>query len=227
MSPLSDLILVPTPLERDRLLPSLSEQLLQLDCALQLCGFGAITAAARAAALIARYRPQRVMLIGIAGSFDLDRAPLGSALRFEQVACDGIGIGSGDEFVSARQLGWLQFNGDDAQPEIGDRVTLNSTFVPGVASAAGLLLTCCAASANPEQARHRHAVFPEAIAEDMEGFGVAVACALAGIPLQIVRGISNRVGERDTRAWQFDSALNSAADLALGLMPRAWLPSTS
>ncbi len=40
--------------------------------AFQLCGFGPIAAAARAGALIARYKPERVLLVGIAGSFDTE-----------------------------------------------------------------------------------------------------------------------------------------------------------
>jgi futalosine hydrolase len=222
----SDLILVPTVLERERLVPRLAQESADSDYAFQLCGFGAIAAAARAAALIARYRPSRVLLIGIAGSYDLEQVPLGSAVRFDQVACHGIGLGSGPHFVSATQLGWQQFSGGDAQPEIGDLITLDSTFVPGVSSA-GMLLTCCAASADTVDARERRSRFPEAVAEDMEGYGVALACSLAGVPLQIVRGISNQVGDRDPRRWQIDRALHAAADMALVLMPRAWLPDST
>ncbi len=223
---MSDLILVPTVLERERLAPRLAEESPDSDYAFQLCGFGAIAAAARAAALIARYRPSRVLLIGIAGSYDLEKVPIGSAVHFDQVACHGIGVGSGTHFVSAAQLGWQQFSGGDVQPEIGDLITLDSTFVPGVRSA-GMLLTCCAASADTVDAMERRSRFPDAVAEDMEGYGVALACSLAGVPLQIVRGISNQVGDRDPRRWQIDQALHAAADMALLLMPRAWLPDSS
>ena len=48
----------------------------------------------------------------------------------------------------------------------------------------------------------------------MEGFGVALACALAGVPLCIVRGASNRVGERDPSTWRIDEAIDSARALA-------------
>ena len=207
-------------------MPRLAEQSRDGDYALQLCGFGAIAAAARAGSLIARYRPQRVLLIGIAGSYETSSIPIGSAVRFGQVACYGIGVGVGDQFVAASGLGWQQFSGGDAQPELGDLITLDSTFVSGVRSA-GLLLSCCAASSNREEAEQRLRLFPEAVAEDMEGFGVAMACALAGIPLQIVRGISNQVGDRDPQHWHIDAAVSAAADLALRLMPRVWLPSSA
>ena len=189
----------------------------------QLCGFGPIAAAARAGALIARYHPERVLLIGIAGSFDTDRHPVGTACRFDKVTCFGVGVGSGPNHQSAFDLGWQQFSGADAKPEIGDAVTLDSTFVPGV-TCAGTLLTCCSSSADLEEANEHRRLFPDAVAEDMEGFSVAMACSLARVPLQIVRGISNRVGDRDHTHWQINDALTAAAKMARRLLPRAWMP---
>ena len=55
--------------------------------------------------------------------------------------------------------------------------------------------------------------YPDAVAEDMEGFGVAVACYFGGVPLQIIRGISNRAGDRDKRNWDIDGALHAAGEL--------------
>jgi futalosine hydrolase len=222
--PLSDLILVPTPREMEtiRLLLSGDDDRL----AFQLCGFGPIAAAARAGALIARYKPERVLLVGIAGSFDTEKNPLGTACRFDEVTCFGIGVGSGINHQSAYELGWQQFSGGDAQPEIGDVVRLDSTFVQGV-TCAGKLLTCCSASANLDEASEHHRLFPDAVAEDMEGFAVAMACSLARVPLQIVRGISNRVGDRDHANWRIDDALAAAAKMASRLMHRAWMPMQS
>ena len=220
-SPLSDLILVPTSREMETVRQLLSRD--DKDLAFQLCGFGPIAAAARAGALIARYKPERVLLIGIAGSFDTERCPLGTACRFDQVTCLGIGVGSGVNHQSAYELGWQQFSGGDVKPEIGDIITLDSSFVEGV-PCAGKLLTCCSASANLDEASQRHRLFPDAVAEDMEGFAVAMACSLARVPLQIVRGISNCVGDRDHSTWLIDDALAAAAKMARRLMPRAWMP---
>lgn len=166
------------------------------------------------------------MLIGIAGSLDTQQRPVGTACRFDQVACYGIGVGSGTDHKSAHDIGWQQFNADDAQPEIGDVITLDSTFVEGLPSA-NKLLTCCSASANAAEADGRRQLFPDAVAEDMEGFAVAMSCVLAGVPLQIVRGISNEVGDRRLKNWHVDEALEAAAALATRLMPRAWMPSQS
>ena len=223
---MTDLILVPTADEQQTLAPILEAQGATAGWAFQLCGFGPIAAAARTASLVARYRPQRVLLIGVAGSFDVNNYPLGSACRFDQVACYGVGIGSGEQYRGAGSVGWQQFSGGDARPKIGDVIPLMSTFVRNV-PCHGQLLTSCAASASQQDVQRRKQHFPEAVAEDMEGFGVALACTLAGVPLQIVRGISNEVGDRDRQSWRIEEALHSAAELAMRVIPWRWIPSES
>jgi futalosine hydrolase len=79
-------------------------------------------------------------------------------------------------------------------------------------------LTACAASADRRQAGWRRELYPDAIAEDMEGFGVATACAIAGVPLRIVRGISNEVGDRAHDRWCIPAALESARRRVLDLL---------
>ncbi len=194
---MTDLILVPTQRELDTIRPLLTGQVPDRECAFQLCGFGPIAAAARAGALIARYKPERVVFIGIAGRY-VDRLRLGSAYRFESVACDGVGVARGQSFRSAGELGWYQFSGDDTEPRVGDTMRLDASYIDGIPSA-GLLLTCCAASASQQEAEWRLSRFDDAVAEDMEGFAVALACSLSRVPLQIIRGISNHVGDRDHR----------------------------
>ena len=49
----------------------------------------------------------------------------------------------------------------------------------------------------------------------MEGFSVAVACQFAGIPLKVVRGISNIAGDRDKGRWRIKDAMDAAATLML------------
>ena len=73
-------------------------------------------------------------------------------------------------------------------------------------------------SAQRQQAAQRQLRYPEAVAEEMEGFGVAMACRLAGVPLRIVRGISNHAGNRNLAEWQIEEALAAAAELASELI---------
>jgi futalosine hydrolase len=223
------LVLVPTPFERQRLMTALREHgSVDADLASpMLCGFGPIAAAARTAGLIAQQPPDHVLLIGIAGTFDPAELPVGTACQFTDVACHGIGVGSGPSFLSAWQMGWPQFVGQPfaGQPlarmggeaVLGDCLSLQTIDVPDVRTA-GLLVTCCAASADERDANERRQRFPDAMAEDMEGFGVAMACAMAGVPLCIVRGISNRVGDRDRGNWRVDAAIAAAADMTIRLV---------
>ena len=85
------------------------------------------------------------------------------------------------------------------------------------------LLTVCSATATEAVACERRDLFPGAVAEDMEGFAVALACRLAGVPLAIVRGISNAVGDRRFERWQMPEAMDAAYLVAADLLQRpAW-----
>lgn len=211
------LVLVPTDAERRRLAPMLASGLGDGD-RLALCGFGVVAAAARTAGLVAEHAPDRVLLVGIAGRFD-DALAIGAAYRFDRVACHGIGAGSGEAFQPAAAIGWPQWPGDPATPDtaIGDVIDLPAA-TGGSTPAGGLLLSACAASATAEDVVARRALCPAATAEDMEGFGVALACRLHGVPLAIIRGISNDAGDRDHARWQVTAALDAAAAVALRVL---------
>jgi len=208
------LVLIPTDLERRQLAERLADVLDASD-GVELCGFGPVAAAARTAGLLATLQPRRVVLIGIAGAITAE-AVVGEAASFSAVACDGIGAGQGAGFVPAGSMGWPQGPGDPPQPgkEIGDQLScgLNADSV------GPLLLTVCAASASAAEVSQRQRLFPSAIAEDMEGFGVAVACRMAGVPLGIVRGFSNRAGDRDVANWKITAAIEAAAACACQLL---------
>jgi futalosine hydrolase len=221
------LILVPTPTELRRI-----EDHGGFDSALgsiALCGFGPIAAAARAAELVQRLRPERVVLVGIAGTFDAERLPIGNAVEFDAVAIEGIGAGEGESLVGPTALGFPQWpgRGGGGDEPIHDRIVLAAGVASGLDARAvrdparsALLLTTCAASDSPAQAALRRRRFPDALAEDMEGFAVALACSLAGVPCHIVRGVSNVVGDRDPARWRIPAALGAARSCAVALLAR-------
>ncbi len=182
-----------------------------------LCGFGPIAAAARAAELLAIHKPARVLLLGIAGAYDVETHPVGSAFEFGEVAVEGIGVGEGAELIAPPALGFPQWPGslDGARHPIFDRIKL---AVAEPQPRGNLLLTTCAASASPAQAALRRERFPDAVAEDMEGFAVATACSLANVPLRIVRGVSNLVGDRAPQHWRIPAALDAARRRAIQLL---------
>ena len=226
------LILFPTDMER-RLAGTLvgpgGDATAEDFVAVRLCGFGIAAAAARTAHLVATLAPGRVILVGIAGGFSVANAslpssaplPLGSAACFESVACHGIGVGSAAGFTSAEALGWPQWPGDPPDPTsaVGDVI---SCAVPASdLPRAGLLLTAAAASADADEAAIRRRLHPAAVAEDMEGYAVALACRLAGVPCTIVRGISNTVGDREQSRWQTAAAITAAAAIVRRIISEA------
>ena len=212
------LVLVPTESER-RIIEPVMRAGDGGSFRLELCGFGPVVAAARTARLIAEHGPDHLLLVGIAGRFT-DRLAIGQAYAFERVACHGIGAGSGDAFVPAETLGWPQWPGDQSDPatRIADEISCTSGRLPAAAPQAGLLLSACAASVGEADVRSRLRLFPDAAAEDMEGFAVAAACRLTDVPLDIVRGISNTAGDRDMSRWQIEAACRAAAELAAMLL---------
>jgi futalosine hydrolase len=168
-----------------------------------LCGFGPIAAAARAARLFERLTPARALLVGAAGSYDTARLPPGAARCFARVVQDG---------VVARALGFRQLDAGDGAPK-REEESLALALPRGAAHAhAALLVTVGAPGEDVAARRARH---PDALAEDMEGFAVALAAREALVPLAIVRGISNAVGERDRARWDLPAALAAARALAL------------
>lgn len=205
------LLLIPTAKERTGLLSvaELRNVISLSGTVVELCGFGPIAAAARTAQLLAGGDYRRVVLAGIAGSY-CGSLPIGSAFLPQQVGCWGVGAGSGAAFRIAPAIGFSQLSTEQPAPNARDLIDLDS---PVPAPQGGLLLTCCAAAHSEDDCRQRLERFPEAVAEDMEGFGVALACRAAGLPLAIVRGISNRAGDRRVSGWAITPALVAAAHL--------------
>jgi nucleoside phosphorylase len=111
--------------------------------------------------------------------------------------------------TSSFDMGWHQW---PREPMIQDAIQLSAHKhdhpLPG-------LVSVLAASATPAEAAWRHSRFPLGKAEDMEGFGVAVSCRLANVPLMIVRGISNRAGDRDHAKWNIAGSLDQAMQMIL------------
>ena len=218
MASLDPLILVPTAREGE-LIAEAFARAGRPDLVIDRCGFGPIAAAAQTGDLLGRKSPAAVWLVGIAGCFG-ETLEVGRAYRFGQVTCHGVGVGTGLTFRSAAELGWPQVVDESS----GERHQRSSDTVPlavaatDSASSDRLLLTVCSASADSNEAAARQARWPTASAEDMEGFGVALACHLRQVPCTIVRGISNRVGDRDKTNWQVAAATQAAADLVIAAL---------
>lgn len=82
-------------------------------------------------------------------------------------------------------------------------------------------VTGSAGRATALRARH-----PRALAEAMEGFGVAEAAAAHTTPVLELRAVSNPVGPRDRAAWRIGDALTALTEAFGKLTPalESWNP---
>jgi futalosine hydrolase len=220
------LVLVPTEFELRKLQPLIGEAVAEIDGIIATCGFGPIVSGIQTTQLLAQYTPTKVVLAGIAGAIG-PRFSVGTAASFSQVACYGIGAGSGSEFQTAGELGWTRWNEAPTTPGSLDILELHSdaasfrSWRSGSTTDSGeasnnsidkpLLLTVCAASANSTDVADRLKKFPQATAEDMEAYSVAVACRIANVPLTVIRGISNLAGDRNKAHWDVAAALKAVS----------------
>ena len=69
-----------------------------------VCGFGPLLQRHERRCGIARHQPEVVLLAGIAGSLD-PQCIVGEAYRFHCVRSYGVGVGDGQLFQSAEQIG--------------------------------------------------------------------------------------------------------------------------
>jgi futalosine hydrolase len=206
------LILIPTDFELQHLQPLLADSVKRAYGVIRTCGFGPIVAGIRTTQLLALDKPRAVILVGLAGALG-PQLPIGTATSFSRIACYGIGAGSGSGFETASELGWPQWTDPEFGDSFGDVIEPTITSDPED-SAGSMLLTVCAASGSAQDVELRLNKFPQAVAEDMEAFSVALACRMAGIPLTVIRGISNMAGDRDKSNWNVAAALEAAAELA-------------
>lgn len=166
-------------------------------------GVGSAAVAATAARVLATGRFDAAMSAGIAGGF---RAPVGgTAIATASIAAD-LGAASPDGFLDLERLG-LGTGVLDADPAL---VTAARAALPH--AAVGPVLTVATVTGTAEGARDLLGRHPDAVAEAMEGFGVATAAAQVGVPFGELRTISNIVGPRDRSAWRIGAALDGLSE---------------
>lgn len=166
-------------------------------CRVDVLVGGVGPAAAAAATSAALDGVDLVLSAGLGGGFD----PLGPgeiAVASSTVFAD-LGAETAGGFLP------LDFGSEryDVAPalavELADRTGGHLGSVLTVATVTGT-----AGSAAALLARH-----PDAVAEGMEGAGVAAAAQLHGVAFGELRAISNMVGPRDRDAWQIPRALEA------------------
>lgn len=170
-------------------------------------GVGIASAAARTARwLTERQRHghayDAVISAGIGGAY-VGRGALGDIVVGRRTIAADLGADSPDGYLTLSDLG---FGTDvmDADPDLFERV---ASVLPAAVTGSVLSVhTVTGTAARAAELTDRH---PDAVAEAMEGWGVATAAEDHGAPFVEIRTVSNIVGPRDRSAWRIDLAMGA------------------
>ena len=162
-------------------------------------GVGPAAAAAATATALAGASYGLVVSAGIAGGFQPE-APVGSLVIADEITVADLGAETPDGFVPVTELG---FGAVTHRPPNA----LVRELAAATGARTGAVLTVSTVTGTAARATELRARHPRALAEAMEGFGVAEAAAAHGIPVLELRAVSNPVGPRDRTAWRFGDAL--------------------
>ena len=171
----------------------------------------ASTASVLTAAVLQGNPYDLVVSAGIGGGFQPE-ASVGSLVVADEIVAADLGAETGDGFVSVTELGFGRVRHhppEDLVRLVGDAVGART----------GAVLTVSTVTGTAERARALRGRHPTALAEAMEGFGVAEAAAAHGVPVLEVRAISNPVGPRDRAAWRIPDALAALTEGFGKLLP--------
>lgn len=196
------LIVTAVDAEKDAILRGV-QHLKNID--ISVVGVGPIIAAANTARILSRKEYGLVISAGIGGGFQ-SRAEVGTLAIADEIVSADLGTETLEGFSSFEELG-LGFTQIKLDPSLVNQV--RQILQAGKLSVAtGPILTVSTATGTAASATERAKRVPGAVAEAMEGFGVAVAAQLYGIPALEIRSISNAVGPRDKKAWRIQEALD-------------------
>lgn len=173
-------------------------------------GVGPAAAASATAIALAAERHPLVLSAGIAGGF-APHAPIGAVVAADAIVAADLGAQTPEGFRDVAELGF----GTTVHTPPPGAVAL---LAEATAAAVGPVLTVSTVTGSAARAAELTERHPDAVAEAMEGFGVAEAAARFGVPALELRTVSNAVGPRDRAAWRIGEAL-AALERAFALLP--------
>ncbi len=168
-------------------------------------GVGPAAAAAGTARLLATGSYRAVISAGIAGGVP-GRASVGATVLGARSIAADLGAETADGFQTVTELGFGR-NEFAADPAL-----LRALAAALPTAVVGDILTLSTVTGTAETAHRLAHRFPTAVAEAMEGFGVATAAN--GVPFLELRTISNPIGPRDRAAWQLKEAFTALSTAA-------------
>ncbi|WP_199921369.1 futalosine hydrolase [Streptomyces bicolor] len=159
-----------------------------------------------------------VVSTGIAGGF-APHAPVGSLVVADEITAADLGAETPDGFLPVTELGFGAVTHRPPEALVREVATATGARPGAVLTVSTVTGTAVRAA----RLRERH---PTALAEAMEGFGVAEAAAAHRTPVLELRAVSNPVGPRDRAAWRVGDALAALTEAFGKLAPvlESWNP---
>ncbi|MFH8368679.1 futalosine hydrolase [Streptomyces sp. NPDC018031] len=182
-----------------------------LDAGVGPAAAAAATATALTAAALRGAPYELVVSAGIGGGF-APAAPPESVVVADVITAADLGAETPEGFAPVTELGFGTV--EHRPPEALVRAAAEAT-----GAVRGTVLTVSTVTGSAARATGLRTRHPAAVAEAMEGFGVAEAAAAHGVPVCEVRTISNPVGPRDRAAWRIREALDALCDAFRELVP--------
>lgn len=178
----------------------------------------ASTAAALTGAALAGTPYDLVISTGIAGGFPPE-APIGSLVLADRITAADLGAETPDGFLPVTELGFGTVT-HHPPPALVRRVA------SVIGARTGTVLTVSTVTGSARRATALRTRHPHALAEAMEGFGVAEAATAHTTPVLELRAVSNPVGPRDRAAWRIGDALTALTAAFGKLTPvlESWHP---
>lgn len=203
--------------------PELPPSLQLSGCTLDLlvCGVGPVASALALGRFLGRQTrrsglPRGILNLGLAGSYDIEAAPLGSLVLATEEVYPEYGVRPHPEHGQEQlplPLGFPQ--AEIRGRKVFDRLPLAPASALGNLGLnwhsdwrQGTSVTVAGVSGTPERAG-RLASLCGGITENMEGFPLALGAAVAGIPFVELRAVSNAAGLRPPRGWDMPAALTA------------------
>lgn len=189
-------------------------------------GVGILNAALCMGKTLADQAITGVINLGLAGSFDIYTVPLGSICVVDREIWPEYGLGLEDGPGKVDAVG-LKFPLAelDGKP-IWDSLELDPTTAArdmGIQLPSGWPLASSVTVSTVSATQGRNIALHDRYKvqlENMEGFALAYACALAGVPFLEIRAVSNLVGSRKPGDWDFAAGFAALATAASTLVSR-------
>jgi len=193
-----------------------------------ISGIGKTNAAHAATVLLEKFSPDLVILFGVGGAYPSTGLNVGDITVAEKEVYGDEGVSNGDGFHGMDVIGipvlkksgkkyFNEFPLDKKLArktvEVSELVTRHSSLV----TICGTFVTVSTCTGTKKRANELKGRF-NAVCENMEGASVAHICALYGIPMLEIRGISNIVEDRDKGKWDIKLVANNCQKVVLELL---------